>query len=167
MNILYVGPYKQKDSMGMTSQSYIKALMSDSNNNITTRPIFLNGTSSEIDQDIMSCEKSLYDLFTKNIRGGLCNAVKNYSRAYNKFVPDYDEKNAPMLYNHKTGKVEPMQVFLTYLDATSMYAGIMRKKLPLSDIKSIMNEKEKFEKLSDMEYLKTIDCNGFFGYAYL
>jgi glycosyltransferase involved in cell wall biosynthesis len=63
MNILYVGPYKQKDSMGMTSQSYIKALMSNSNNNITTRPIFLNGTSSEIDQDIMSCEKSLYDYY--------------------------------------------------------------------------------------------------------
>jgi hypothetical protein len=60
-----------------------------------------------------------------------------------------------------------MQVFLTYLDATSMYAGIMRKKLPLGDIKSILDEKEKFEKLSDMEYLKTIDCDEYIGYAYL
>jgi len=111
--------------------------------------------------------KATYDLFTSKIKGGLCNAVKHYSRAYNEFVPGYDVKKVPILLNHLTGKMEPMKTYITYLDATSMYPGIMRHKLPVGDFKDIVEGDIQFKKLSDMNELKDMDTEGYIGYAYL
>ena len=68
MNILYVGPYRQQSNTGLASQSYIKSLLSNPDNNITTRPIFLQGTLGEIDPQILSCEQSLYESYDVSIQ---------------------------------------------------------------------------------------------------
>ncbi len=56
-------------------------------------------------------DQNMYELFERNIRGGLCNATKRYSRAYNKHMKGFDPEKCPIKYNHQTGKYERMQTF--------------------------------------------------------
>jgi glycosyltransferase involved in cell wall biosynthesis len=61
MNVLFVGPYRQKDGWGLASQSYIRAIASQTPN-ITTRPVFLaGGDGSNIDSDLLGYENSIYE----------------------------------------------------------------------------------------------------------
>jgi glycosyltransferase involved in cell wall biosynthesis len=63
MNTLFLGPYRQQDSSGIASQSYIKAIASQKKYNLTTRPIFLGSPSDRIDKDILEYENSFYDSY--------------------------------------------------------------------------------------------------------
>jgi glycosyltransferase involved in cell wall biosynthesis len=61
MNVLFVGPYRQQDGWGLASQSYIRAIASQTSN-ITTRPVFLaGGDASPIDSDLLGYENSIYE----------------------------------------------------------------------------------------------------------
>lgn len=62
MKILFVGPYRQKDSWGKTSVNYIKALRSKPENSIACRPIYYtNNTVATVDNDILESENTFYD----------------------------------------------------------------------------------------------------------
>jgi hypothetical protein len=54
--------------------------------------------------------KDSYELFENNIRGGLCNAVKHYSKANNKYIPGFNPGKIKKKYNHKTKKYEKMHL---------------------------------------------------------
>jgi hypothetical protein len=60
VNVLFVSPYRQNDSWGLVSRNYIKALLSNPNINLTTRPLYYTNRSSEVSDDIVECENSTY-----------------------------------------------------------------------------------------------------------
>ena len=60
-------------------------------------------------------------LFEKDIRGGMCNAIRKYVKANNKYMKNYDAtKNS---------------IFIVYLDANNLYGWGMSNKLPLEGFK--------------------------------
>jgi glycosyltransferase involved in cell wall biosynthesis len=61
MNILYIGPYRQKDSMGLTSRNHLKTI-AKKYSNITVRPVYFKKHDPFFnDQQILSLEDSEYE----------------------------------------------------------------------------------------------------------
>jgi len=113
--------------------------------------------------ELLTSQK-MYELFEKNIRGGLCNGGKRYSRAYNKHMKGYDAEKCPRHFNYLTKKFERMQTYITYLDAVSMYNGVMCMKLPYAEFVELVGEK--FKCFCDRKLIADLDDDGEYGYAY-
>ncbi len=94
----------------------------------------------------------------------MCNGGKRWSRAYNKHMKGYDASKCQVKYNYLTKTHEPMQIFISYLDAVSMYNGVMCMKLPYADFKELIGENFKF--FSDINQIMKLDDDGEYGYAY-
>jgi glycosyltransferase involved in cell wall biosynthesis len=63
MNVLYVGPYRQRDSMGLTSRNHLKAI-SAKYNNLTARPIYFRSHDQFFnDQKILELEYNSYETY--------------------------------------------------------------------------------------------------------
>ena len=69
MNILYVGPYRLENDIGVESHAHIQNLLL-SKHNVTTRPIYLNLNHSTIKSGILSCESTVYDSYDVLIQYG-------------------------------------------------------------------------------------------------
>ena len=76
----------------------------------------------------------------------------------------YDPKLCPVMYNYQTEKFEPMQTYITYLDAVSMYNGIMCMKLPYAEFEELKDEK--FKHFCDKKLIVNLDDNSDYGFAY-
>jgi hypothetical protein len=44
MNILYIGPYRQKGTVGITSLFVLINILSKTNTRVSSRPIYINGS---------------------------------------------------------------------------------------------------------------------------
>lgn len=65
-NLLFIGPYRQKDGWGLASRDYIRAIASTDSVNISTRPIYLapaNNDNEFNDEQIISYENNIYDKY--------------------------------------------------------------------------------------------------------
>ena len=67
MNILFIGPYRQKDGWGYSARDYIKSLLT-TDSNVCSRPIYLTDSkdllkTSELSDDIVSCENNGCDKY--------------------------------------------------------------------------------------------------------
>lgn len=61
MNTLFIGPYRQNDDWGLLSIDYIKALLSNPDIRLTTRPYYyINSINPNIPQSIVECENTCY-----------------------------------------------------------------------------------------------------------
>ena len=60
-------------------------------------------------------------LFEKGIRGGMCNAIRKYAKANNKYMKNYDST--------KKSK------YLIYVDADNLYGHAMSKNLPIDNFR--------------------------------
>ncbi|CAP20447.2 Protein CBG23644 [Caenorhabditis briggsae] len=65
----------------------------------------------------------MYNLIEKGIRGGMCNAMLRYSKANNKYMPNYNP--------------EEESKYLLYLDANNLYGWAMSQKLPYDEFEFI------------------------------
>lgn len=69
-NILYIGPYRQKDGWGLAAKDYILSLK-QTNNNIHCQPVYMsNNIDSDIDSEIKNLENnnlSHYDIVIQNV----------------------------------------------------------------------------------------------------
>ena len=63
MNVLFISPYRQNDGWGLASRNYIKALLSNPNINLTTRPLYYTNSTYEVSDDIVECENSRYEKY--------------------------------------------------------------------------------------------------------
>lgn len=66
MNILYIGPYRQKNIIGIHSQILLLNLTNDKSNSITARPIYTDFSKpivSDLHNDIVKLEKTIYDSY--------------------------------------------------------------------------------------------------------
>lgn len=63
MNVLFVSPYRQNDGWGLVSRNYIKALLSNKNIKLTTRPLYYTNSTHEVSDDIVECENSRYEKY--------------------------------------------------------------------------------------------------------
>jgi|694.fasta_scaffold84788_2 hypothetical protein len=62
MNILYVGPYRVENDIGIESQSHIQNLLA-SKHTVTTRPIYTSINDPTIKLDILPCESRICDSY--------------------------------------------------------------------------------------------------------
>ena len=69
MNILYVGPYRLENDIGVESQAHIQNLLV-SKHNVTTRPIYPSFGGPTIKLDILSCESAIYHSYDVLIQHG-------------------------------------------------------------------------------------------------
>lgn len=162
MNVLFVGPYRQQDGWGLASQSYIRAIASQTAN-ITTRPVFLaGGDNSSIDSDLLSYENSSYDSydiviqktlphclfydrrFKKNIglfvleTNNIANStsISTINRMDEIWIPSNQEKKCLI----KSGVTKPIKVISQPLD-TNFITKYKEHKL---DFNHIINKSFKF-----------------------
>lgn len=138
MNILFVGPYRQKDGWAMATRSYIKSLATR-HKNITTRPLYLSTPDDNFtDAQILEYESSQYDhydiviqktlphclfyngsykkniglfeLETNNLINSEC--ISNINRMDEIWVPSSFEQNCLI----KSGVTKPIKVISQALD---------------------------------------------------
>lgn len=86
MNILFIGPYRQKDGWGLASRDYIKAIASLEDINLSTRPIYLapgNTDENFNDNEILQYENNFFS---------------SYDMVIQKVLPEY------MFYDGRFGK---------------------------------------------------------------
>ena len=60
-------------------------------------------------------------MIEKRIRGRMCQAIRSYAKANNKYINNYDE--------------DTESLYLTYLDANNLYGWAMSQKLPVNGFK--------------------------------
>jgi hypothetical protein len=61
MNALFIGPYRQNDDWGFASIDYIRALLSNPDIKLTTRPYYyINNVNTSISPNILECENTVY-----------------------------------------------------------------------------------------------------------
>lgn len=95
MNILYIGPYRQKTIIGMTSLVFLKNILANNkSHNITSRPIYINSSHNlnTLDDQILNSEKlrlDHYDMVIQNV--GIKDCIKIYSVSKNVIVPILNE----------------------------------------------------------------------------
>ena len=73
----------------------------------------------------------------KGIRGGICNLIRRYAKANNKYMKDYD-KNKESSY-------------LKYWDGNNLYGWVMSQKLPVNNFKWIEKTSQFNEDLTIMK----------------
>lgn len=60
--VLFIGPYRQKDSWGKEARSYILSMLTNTQLQLSTRPIYYTGlTEDDIPKDIIQCEQTSYN----------------------------------------------------------------------------------------------------------
>lgn len=64
--------------------------------------------------------------FEKSLRGGLCQCSHRYTKANNKYMPNYDE-------------TQQKNIFLTYWDANNLYGLSMSQNLPIGNFQWLPN----------------------------
>ena len=84
-------------------------------------------------------------MIEKEIRGGICQAIHRYAKAYNKYMKIYDKN------------IEPS--YLTYLDANNLYGWAMSQKLPVNGFEWV-----KLLSKFDERFIKSYDENSDKGY---
>lgn len=95
MNILYIGPYRQKTIIGMTSLVFLKNILANNkSHNITSRPIYINSSHNlnTLDDQILNSEKlrlDHYDMVIQNV--GIKDCIKIHSVCKNVIVPIINE----------------------------------------------------------------------------
>jgi len=72
MNILYLGPYRQKSIAGIASLFVLRNLIATPNHKVSARPLYIDNYQSSdiIDQNILSSEKIIldhYDILIQNV----------------------------------------------------------------------------------------------------
>ena len=83
--------------------------------------------------------EELFKVYENGIRGGLCNAMKFYSKANNTAMPDYD----PALPTKS----------IMYNDMTAMYPGVMKNKMLPCSNGHLIEDAETIEQMSNPKYL--------------
>ena len=83
----------------------------------------------------------------EGIRGGMCHAIHRYAKANNKYMKNYNEKQA---YS-----------YIQYLDANNLYSWTMSQKLPVSGFKW----KKSISKFTE-EFIKNYDEDSHKGYIF-
>ena len=73
---------------------------------------------SKVELEVLS-DYDMYLFFENGKRGGYSNCHKNYSKAYHKYLPNFDPKSK-----------EP-SIFLSYFDINSMYPTVMTNPMPV------------------------------------
>lgn len=69
--VLFIGPYRQKDTWGINARDYAKAIISNTNIKLACRPVYYtNYTDQTIDDQIVACEKSSYSKYDILIQYG-------------------------------------------------------------------------------------------------
>jgi hypothetical protein len=66
-------------------------------------------------------DKAMYEFFEKGVRGGVSTVTGRYAKANNKHMTEYDPSKESS--------------FISYVDANSLYAYAMKRKLPLGDFR--------------------------------
>lgn len=95
MNILYIGPYRQKTIMGITSLVFLKNILANNkSHNITSRPIYINSSHNlnTLDDQILNSEKlrlDHYDMIIQNV--DIKDSIKIPSVSKNIIVPILNE----------------------------------------------------------------------------
>jgi glycosyltransferase involved in cell wall biosynthesis len=80
--VLFIGTYRQQDSWGREARDYIKAMLTNSNIALSTRPIYYtNMVETNIDNDILKCEHSTYDEYDVLLQYGLTSSFHNSQKA--------------------------------------------------------------------------------------
>ena len=77
---------------------------------------------SDIELELLT-DENMFLTFEKGIRGGICNKVRSYAEANNKYRKNYDRNKESS--------------FLIYVDANNLYGWAMSKKLPVDGFKSV------------------------------
>ena len=145
MNTLFIGPYRQNDGWGLAAKDYIKSLLTNSNINLTIRPIYLAMMNTEEnfeDEVLIKCENNhstKYDMVIQNVLpehlfydhqygknvgiftleiNDLSNtdAVRNINRMDEIWVPSNIEKQSLV----KSGVVKPVKVISEALDTQKL-----------------------------------------------
>ena len=81
----------------------------------------------------------------KGIRGGICHAIRRYTKANNKYMKDYNK--------------DEEESFLEYLEANNLYGGAMSEPLPVDGFDWV----EYLSKI-DEDFIKKYDQNSSKGY---
>lgn len=80
--VLFVGTYRQQDSWGNEARDYIKAMLTNPDIALSTRPIYYtNIVEPNIDRDILKCEHSVYDEYDVLLQHGLTASFHNSQKA--------------------------------------------------------------------------------------
>ena len=95
MNILYIGPYRQKGTVGITSLFVLINILSKTNTRVSCRPIYINGSEPvDIgDSTILSSEKNRldnYDMVIQHVDPKDC--IKINSVQKNVIIPILNER---------------------------------------------------------------------------
>ena len=83
----------------------------------------------------------MYLLLERNLRGGICNPIKRYAKANDKYMGDMHDKNKKSIY-------------LQYLDANNLYGYTMSQKLLVGKFKW-----EKNTTIFSEEYIRNYNKN--------
>ncbi len=68
-NVLFIGPYRQKDGWGLAAESYVRSLIA-SGVNLTIKPIYMGNTRRDCPLDLLEYEEnrlSHYDVVIQNV----------------------------------------------------------------------------------------------------
>lgn len=144
-NLLFIGPYRQQDGWGLASRDYIRAISTNKNINISTRPIYLAPNNNDVhfdDEQIIAYENIKYDhydyvvqkvlpeyfhydarfgknigLFTLEINDfSKSSVIRNINRMDEIWVPSSVEKDTLV----KSGVTKPIKVISEPLDITKL-----------------------------------------------
>ena len=87
---------------------------------------------TKIELDLIS-DQDMYLFLMDNIRGGIYQANKKYSKADNKYIrnqhDEWSDKKIKKRFKNKL-KTKDLNEYLSYLDANSLYGYSMSQKLP-------------------------------------
>jgi hypothetical protein len=113
MNILYIGPYRQKGIIGITSLFVLINILSKANTNISSRPIYINGSEPiDIgDPTVLSSEKNRfdnYDMIIQHVDPKDC--IKINSVQKNVIIPILNER---VLDENSINKLTDFDLVLT------------------------------------------------------
>ena len=109
----------------------------------------LKKTGSELE---LLTDNDMLLMVEKRIRGGICHAIHKYTKANNKYMKNYDEKEESS--------------YIQYLDANNLYGGAMSQKLPVVGFKWEKNKSKftedfikNYNEDSDKGYILEVDVN--------
>jgi len=155
MNILYIGPYTQRDGWGNAAKAYVKSLIA-SGHNLTIRPVFMNNdTKFDKCEDFERYEKKVFKNYDIIIQNVLPHLFRYYGpNIINVGLSYFESENiGHTMWVNNINTLDRMWVTSNWEKQTLVKSGVTIPVdvIPISCDPTIYDKSYEYEKLSEYE----------------